>query len=119
VIRTSVLILVLALALTAARDLVCQLGCAKPDAAHASATCHESGDMGKTLLSSQETIHCAAVATETTTGTIKLTVAREQASLAAVAVEAIAQPVAVTIDLVSSSRARKLAAYPRPTVLRI
>jgi hypothetical protein len=118
VLRTSALILVIVLGFASTRDLVCQFACAEPDAAHAAATCHESSDLGRTLLQAK-TIHCDALATGTTTSAIKPTVAREQAGVTSVAADVNWQPVAVAIPIRSSSRAGVLPIYSRPTVLRI
>jgi hypothetical protein len=60
VIRAFGLLLVIVLAVSATRDIVCQLACAEPHAAHATATCHESGDVAGTLVQAIQD-HCSGL----------------------------------------------------------
>ena len=116
--RTPALILVIVLGFASTRDLVCQLACADPDAAHAASACHESGDMGRTLLQAK-TIHCDAIETGTTPSVVKPTAAREQAGIISAAADVDSQPVALAVVIGSCSRTGNLPAHLRPSVLRI
>jgi len=71
VIKTTGLILAFVLGLGATRDIVCQLACAEPDAAHRTAACHESGNMGGALLQAVQD-HCVAIEGSPATAPMKV-----------------------------------------------
>lgn len=79
-IRTCALLLALALAATATRDIVCQLACAEPDAAHAAATCHESSSLATPAMQDAQA-HCLADATSPATIAVKLTTPKDDSPL--------------------------------------
>jgi hypothetical protein len=81
VIRILAALLVVVLGVGSTRDILCQLACAEPDAAHAAAACHETGDRGGTLLQTAEDPCLALDAAPATT--IKGAAAKEQRSVTA------------------------------------
>jgi hypothetical protein len=118
VIRTFALLLVIVLGVSVTRDLVCQVACAEPDAAHAAAACHDAGDVGGTLLQSLLD-HCTVFDASPALTAIKVNGPRHQrAAIFALRSTAplltLAPPARVELlPVFGSSRAH------RPAVLRI
>lgn len=70
--KAAQLIFILALALTSARDLVCQVGCVEPGAPHAAASCHEAGSVADPSLRPLDD-HCISPGNTPSTAAVKLT----------------------------------------------
>lgn len=118
-IKTTGFLLVLILALGATREIVCQVACAEPDAAHAAAACHDSGDIGGTLLQAVDD-HCAGLEASPATTAVKVRTLQDQG----VALATILRPVAQRLALASPTRVDLPPVFPsspphRTLVLRI
>jgi hypothetical protein len=118
--KTAGLFLVIVLAVGAARDIVCQLACANPDAAHAAAVCHESGDIGATLLQAVQG-HCAGLDAAPVLTFIKVNALQHQGTAMFTRLRSTPQPLALPPALLAQLPPGAACPFPgdRTSVLRI